>query len=568
MMGGIVLWYVFATLYSARIYSPVYDEPGHLAAGLGIWQQGRFDLYAVNPPLSHWVSGALASLSSAKLSEAGFRGQVYARPEFELGAELVAGGETSFRSCLLYGRLGTILFGVAAIAFIYKIAHRLGGETAAVVSSGLYAFDPLVLGHGCLATPDVPAAATGAGAAWALMRFLGHPNRDNTLLLGAMFGLALGTKFTHLFVLATLLLVFLVIHIGVGQGRVPFSALMGAGVVALFTVNLLYGFQDSFEPLGDIPLRSEILRTRVLVGDEALANRLSGTPLGRVPSPLPKAFIQGIDVQRIDFERSNNPYSYLMGRWKEGGWYHYYAIALVVKTPLLYLVAAVTIIPVGVWCVFRDSYRNVRSIETIGLLIVCIAVFLLISSQTGFNRHLRYLLPIVPFFYAVLGKFIVDRVVSRPATLWLALFVVVHILATSLCAGHWLSHFNLIAGGTTQGHRWLLGSNLDWGQDFYRLRTAQQVRPSWSPLRVVARASYDPSSLGIETLPGPASRPSSDRQAQELLPGIHAVSINRLMAGIPQRSDPEIVSYLSIEPIARVGDGWVIYEIPPKNTGQ
>ena len=35
----------------AAVYSPTYDEPGHLAAGYRIWTMGAADLYIVNPPL-------------------------------------------------------------------------------------------------------------------------------------------------------------------------------------------------------------------------------------------------------------------------------------------------------------------------------------------------------------------------------------------------------------------------------------------------------------------------------------------------------------------------------------
>ena len=41
--------------------SPNPDETAHLAAGIAIWQSGRFDLYPVNPPLVR----ALAALPVA-----------------------------------------------------------------------------------------------------------------------------------------------------------------------------------------------------------------------------------------------------------------------------------------------------------------------------------------------------------------------------------------------------------------------------------------------------------------------------------------------------------------------
>jgi len=42
--------------YAATRHSPTYNEPGHLVAGISHWQFGRFELYRVNPPLSHMVA--------------------------------------------------------------------------------------------------------------------------------------------------------------------------------------------------------------------------------------------------------------------------------------------------------------------------------------------------------------------------------------------------------------------------------------------------------------------------------------------------------------------------------
>jgi hypothetical protein len=43
-------------MYSAYVHSPTLNEPGHLVAGLSIWEFGRFDVYNVNPPLVKMVA--------------------------------------------------------------------------------------------------------------------------------------------------------------------------------------------------------------------------------------------------------------------------------------------------------------------------------------------------------------------------------------------------------------------------------------------------------------------------------------------------------------------------------
>jgi len=48
-------------------------------------------------------------------------------------------------------------------------------------------------------------------------------------------------------------------------------------------------------------------------------NRFKDLLPGSFPMPLPANYIQGIDTQRLDFERGLP--SYLRGEWSEHGWY-------------------------------------------------------------------------------------------------------------------------------------------------------------------------------------------------------------------------------------------------------
>ena len=43
-------------LYSANLQSPTLNEPGHLVAGIAMWEYGQFDIYRVNPPLTRLVA--------------------------------------------------------------------------------------------------------------------------------------------------------------------------------------------------------------------------------------------------------------------------------------------------------------------------------------------------------------------------------------------------------------------------------------------------------------------------------------------------------------------------------
>ena len=83
---------------------------------------------------------------------------------------------------------------------------------------------------------------------------------------------------------------------------------------------------------------------------------------GAIPVPLPADFVQGIDVQRLDFERGMP--SYLRGQWAEHGWWYYYLYVMVVKMPLGTWGLALLAVAAAVWSlatrIHVDSARCVR----------------------------------------------------------------------------------------------------------------------------------------------------------------------------------------------------------------
>ena len=57
--------------------------------------------------------------------------------------------------------------------------------------------------------------------------------------------------------------------------------------------------------------------------------------------------------------------------------------------------------------------------------------------------------------------------------------MLLHAASAILCAPNYLSYFNLLAGGSSNGYQWLRDSNLDWGQDLKPL--ARYLKKTASP---------------------------------------------------------------------------------------
>ena len=131
-------------------------------------------------------------------------------------------------------------------------------------------------------------------------------------------------------------------------------------------------------------------------------------------------------------------------------------------------------------------------------------VVLLASSASRVQIGERYLLPLYPFVILLLAGLATPLVAHRRgmdrARRASGPSRADHLMAAPEGT---VSYFNLLAGGRGGGHRVLLDSNLDWGQDLPRL--AAWMRAEGVPsVQLAYQGSDDPDRFGIahEDLPG------------------------------------------------------------------
>jgi hypothetical protein len=306
-------------------------------------------------------------------------------------------------------------------------------------------------------------------------------------------------------------------------------------VLAWDVLNLGYLFQGTMIPLGEFPFQSETLSGVPVLpeGDEqgprGTGNRFAGTWLGSLPVPLPWDYVIGLDVQKLDFEKRK--WSYLCGEHRLGGWWYYYVAALALKAPLGYwLIAAV-----AVWYSLRHAQSAIPRADRLVLTIVPLSLFVFISSQTGFSRYLRYLLPAFPFAYIWMGR--IGELLVRPGFGAAKALVAAGLLwgfASSLWHyPHSLSYFNELAGGPRHGHRYLTDANISWGHDGYYLRDWIRDHPEARPLSYAYISFFDLGVLGVHGKHTPSLHPDREYSGPEALqagpqPGWHIVDVNYL----------------------------------------
>ncbi len=465
---GLLTMHTLLLAYSAYVHSPTLNEPGHLVAGLSHWRFGRFELYRVNPPLVKMVAALPVMAVGYEEDWSSFYEGPGARPEMAMGEDFVAAnGERSF-FLFMIARWACIPFSWIGAITCYLWARDLYGRPAGLLAAALWCFEPNILAHASLMTPDIGGTALGVAACYTFWCWLKTPTWPQAALTGVVLGLAELCKTTLILFYPLWPLMWIVYRVAesrksrvkrqepaTNQSVIPESSgtqsptpqsafgnqnsfwLREAVMLALrmligiYVLNLGYAFEGSFTQLKEFHFVSELFTgvdTQSSPTDHGPrttypTNRFSNTFLGHLPVPLPKNYLLGIDLQQKDFEHYGRP-SYLRGEWRDTGWWYYYLYASLIKVPLglwalslLALVmpwvkechcedhAASLAAAKGVSCSIPQSeIRILHWKDTFILLTPAIVIFTVASMKCGFSEHFRYVLPCFPFVFIWIAR--------------------------------------------------------------------------------------------------------------------------------------------------------------------
>ena len=552
------------------VNSPTLDEVAHLPAGMSHWTFGRFELYRANPPLVRSVAAIPVLLSNPKTDWSSFHDGPYSRSEFSIGSDFVkANGMRSFWYFTL-ARWACIPLSLVGGWVCFRWACDLYGRWGGMWALCLWSFSPNIIASAAQITPDAAAAAAGCLAGYAFWRWLRDASWQRAFLAGLALGVAELTKTTWIILFALWPMLWGIWTILKTQPVRRSDCLTAAKqsrqlivilLLAVYLINLAYGFEGSFKRLRDY-----VFISQTLSGQESKTrtpgNRFAESWLGRIPVPLPENYVRGIDGQKHDFEKGK--WSYLRGEQRRKGWSYYYLYALAVKVPLGTWLLALLVAIVTIRC--RGAFFRKR--DELVLLAPALAVLVLVSSQTGFNRYLRYVLPAFPFAFIWISK--VGRTVELKQWKTVACVsaaTVYSVVSSLLVYPHSLSYFNELAGGPRGGHAHLVDGNIDWGQDLLNLRRWLDAHPEVEGLRLAYFGFVDPKVAGIEAEQppkGPIGSETDLARATDLgpQPGWFAVSVNYLRGYRHYDSDkPYYTYFLNFKPIAMAGYSIYIYHI-------
>jgi hypothetical protein len=454
--------------------------------------------------------------------------------------------------------------GILAGFFLFLWARALFGFAPAVLALAVWTLEPTVLAHAGLVTTDMGLTALLVGAAFFLSRTSRRGSPGNAAGLALTFALAQAAKYSALVLWPAVLLTLGVRILLPGawvlawRGReFPLRERRQRAAAALLLILLLaaaslltlwaaYGFQTGL-PVGAEPFLRESgrdLRHQASPLWRSLVAVLERTHL------LPALYLEGF---LLNEGYAGEKTGYLFGSFSTGGWWWYFPAAFLLKTSL----ALLALVGLGIWALLRG--RCIPAGLAWGSAPFLLYLAAALASQV--NIGVRHILPLYPFAILVAAGGLARLLAGRWR--WTAILPLGLLLAESLwIAPHHLAFFNLAAGGPDRGHRYLLDSNLDWGQDLKGLRRWME-RSGVRRINLSYFGTADPAYHGIDCNHLVGAPPFAMRLMRPPeLPGWVAVSVNNLYAlyyseGVRRFYRP----LLDSEPAAVIGHSIRVYRV-------
>jgi len=564
VVAGLLFLFALQAVLSLRTKFTTFDEGYYLSGGYSYLVTG--DTRVVNrfhPPLAQVLSAL--PLLGLDLNPPQ-RDPAWWLPKSDLSSRTFAlnflyHNQVPWQSILIRGRLMMVALGVVVGLLVFLWATELWGVRSGLLALVLYAFSPNLLAHARLTTTDFAVAGLAFAACYVLWRFYRRPGLLRLVLAGLVLGLALSTKLSALVfcpIVVLLSVLYVVSPPGERRRREPrgdeaeekappprrrrlATASAAVLVVAALACGVIWlGYLGATGP----GTREQFIEQAC----SSIAGEAGGGEVRRVLAdlcsrvspliPWPKQYWE-LFAWLLAKSRSGHR-AFLAGRLSQSGWWYYFPVVLALKTPLPTLILAALALVVG-W-----SRRNL--FDRLFLLIPP-TVFLLVSMTSHINIGYRHVLPVLPFLLVYASQLVASSAPARrdlsedpperrkrtrrsPYGGWssrmrvfgLGALLVWYVVGTVRVAPHYLAYFNELAGGPRQGYRYLVDSNLDWGQDLLGLRDYLREHD----IENVKLAYFGSATRDIIRSLGIPYRPITREERRRPAPGVYAVSATRL----------------------------------------
>jgi hypothetical protein len=406
-------------IYTINSLSPTFDESIHLTAGYCYWKRGDYQIAATVAPLSELIGAAPLLFLNPHLPDenSGWQGGT----QYDYAFNFLFKNRLDASLMLNSGRIMMLLFGVLLGYLVYCWAKEIYGIKSGLFSLFLYSFCPSILANTTLVTADFTLTLFFFLSVYSIFKLFSRYSLVFVVLSGVFTGLTLASKHSASILFPVIGLIS-IIELWRNRRCLIWRKIFFGGLIFAFSMFFVLCIAYQFVNI-----------KYFFIG-------------------LQKVFHKVYASSYLDY--------FLMGRYSKGGWWYYFLVGFIIKTPIPLIIFVL----ISIWNLLK-LFKNNRlgNVKVLPYIFIAPVLFLIIASFSKFQIGHRHILPIYPFLFIGAGSVIkyFDKKALKAAIILLCAWYVFSVVKVS---PYYISYFNEFVGGPANGYKYLVDSNLDWGQ--------------------------------------------------------------------------------------------------------
>ncbi len=479
------------------------DEGAHLAAGYSYLIKKDFRLNREHPPLIKQMAAIPLVLLGQQVEKPFDTAAWNNGDQWAVAQDLLYRNTVPADRLLLVGRLSTMLLSLVLGLYLFKWARELFGSGVATLSLLLYAFAPNVIAHSRYITTDIAMTAFFFITIYYFYKYLKEPKALYLWLTALFFAIAQASKFSAVLLVPIMLTMYLLAALQqrspAGKNIFSFKRFVILTATLIITTSVLlfavYGFSFT-KPVNDWTIK-HLLAQRAAVmeygnydAQPALVQKAidltdpdttTGQRVWWVMEHVPIPFFAYFDgLASVYTHNYFGHTAYLLGQYTKHGWWYYFPLAFLVKTPTIIILTLLGVLIWGIWYL-RTHIRQSSSLRSFFRSVPLFVYFITVppllwmgfSMTSSLNIGMRHILVLYPFIHIIVGWALFQLWHSRRRALRAVVLLALlwYVVSSIWIFPHYLAYFNEVSGGPNNGSTYLVDSNIDWGQDVKHLKS-------------------------------------------------------------------------------------------------
>jgi len=491
--GFIIFVSIVTGITSSLNEAPVVDEIPHIGAGYSYIQKGTYEMNPEHPPLAKDLAGLSLSLIGLNQSAFSMPHPGYwptdIHGQWNFGRNLIFNSGNNAELITLVARLPLLLFFIFSGIIILSWTRKLYGDKASLIALFLFSFSPTVIAHGHLVTTDMAALFGTLFCLYFFDKFIHHQTKLNLFITAIAFGVAQITKFSLVLVIPIFLIIPILWGLANKNFKIGTKTLMSSCLIVILGYIIVvwpvyalhtrhYNPQlqktDTMDILKDYGYNSQRQPT--------IQRKVADIVIWSSDKPIIRPMAEyALGVLMVIQRNAGGNQTYFFGQVSFTGTRSYFPIVYFIKEPLafwsLILISLMLLFGLTKKTASSSTHNWIKSHLAEVTMLLWLVIYWLTSINAHLNIGVRHLLPTYGLVYILMSGQLVRvfdyfkyrKKLLTSYSILIGILLCWYLLEAVRVYPYYLTYFNQMVGGPSGGYRYVVDSNLDWGQDLKRV---------------------------------------------------------------------------------------------------